>query len=443
MEIQPQRWGANLALAGQSWLAAITAITRLGINGRQSDNEREQINILNTAYLLIILPIWLVLCSSYWLAERWPAGLVMAAGVVALSALVVLHSQGHLGLRNYGQFSLPLVFLIPIAVALALGGYLRSGLETNWSLATPLLAILLDQPRTARRWFALLVALNVAMLLLPGEYIQPSTSPYLWIRASQIFNHLGMLTAIYLCLDYLHKQQKLAILQLDSFAATVSHELRNPLTSVGLGLAHVLRQQERLSDSQRLALQTASQEASRCQLILGDLLAISRGDPHRQSQTLTSLDPYPLVVAMGESLGQSLGLTLTITSPEPGPQRWVVADPLRLRQVLENLIENSAKYSDRQQPVDITIAAAAGEQQLLIQLADRGAKLSSQDCLTMFQPFTRLANASGKPGNGLGLTVVRRLVNGMGGTVSASPRQGGGLVMNLVLLRSAIPPSST
>jgi signal transduction histidine kinase len=178
-------------------------------------------------------------------------------------------------------------------------------------------------------------------------------------------------------------------------------------------------------------------------LILGDLLAISRGDPHRQSQTLTSLDPYALVVAMGETLGQSLGLTLTITSPEPGPQRWVVADPMRLRQVLENLIENSAKYSDLQQPVDITIAAAAGEQQLLIQLADRGAKLSSQDCLTMFQPFTRLANASGKPGNGLGLTVVRRLVNGMGGTVSASPRQGGGLVMNLVLLRSAIPPSST
>ena len=54
MEIQPQRWGANLVNAGQSWLAAITAITRLGINGRQSDTEREQINILNTAYLLII-----------------------------------------------------------------------------------------------------------------------------------------------------------------------------------------------------------------------------------------------------------------------------------------------------------------------------------------------------------------------------------------------------
>ena len=433
MEIQPQRWGANLALAGQSWLAAITAITRLGINGRQSDNEREQINILNTAYLLIILPIRLVLCSSYWLSERWPAGLVMAAGVVALSALVVLHSQGTMGLRNYGQFSLPLVFLIPIAVALALGSPLRSGLETNWSLATPLLAILLDQPRAARRWFALLVALNVAMLLLAGEYIQPSTSQSLWIRSSQIFNHLGMLTAIYLCLDYLHKQQKLAILQLDSFAATVSHELRNPLTSVGLGLAHVLRQQERLSDSQRLALQTASQEASRCQLILGDLLAISRGDPHRQSQTLTSLDPYLLVVAIGESLGQSLGLSLTITSPEPGPQRWVVADPLRLRQVLENLIENSAKYSDLEQPVDITIAAAAGEQQLLIQLADRGQGLNAPELAKIFSPFFRASNAKGKTGSGLGLYVVRSIVETMHGSVSAAARPGGGTVMTVTL----------
>ena len=433
MEIKPQRWGANLALAGQSWLAAITAITRLGINGRQSDNEREQINILNTAYLLIILPIWLVLCSSYWLSERWPAGLVMAAGVVALSALVVLHSQGTMGLRDYGQLSLTLVFLIPIAVALALGAPLRSGLETNWSLATPLLAILLDQPRAARRWFALLVALNVAMLLLAGEYIQPSTSQSLWIRSSQIFNHLGMLTAIYLCLDYLHKQQKLAILQLDSFAATVSHELRNPLTSVGLGLAHVLRQQERLSDSQRLALQTASQEASRCQLILGDLLAISRGDPHRQSQTLTSLDPYPLVVAIGETLGQSLGLTLTITSPEPGPQRWVVADPLRLRQVLENLIENSAKYSDLEQPVDITIAAAAGEQQLLIQLADRGQGLNAPELAKIFSPFFRASNAKGKTGSGLGLYVVRSIVETMHGSVSAAARPGGGIVVTVTL----------
>ena len=433
MEIQPQRWGANLVNAGQSWLDAITAITRLGINGSQSDTEREQINILNTAYLLIILPIWLVLCSSYWLAERWPAGLVMAAGVVALSALVILHSQGTMGLRNYGQFSLPLVFLIPIAVALALGSPLRSGLETNWSLATPLLAILLDQPRAARRWFALLVALNVAMLLLAGEYIQPSTSQSLWIRSSQIFNHLGMLTAIYLCLDYLHKQQKLAILQLDSFAATVSHELRNPLTSVGLGLAHVLRQQERLSDSQRLALQTASQEASRCQLILGDLLAISRGDPHRQSQTLTSLDPYLLVVAIGESLGQSLGLSLTITSPEPGPQRWVVADPLRLRQVLENLIENSAKYSDHQQSVDITIAAAAGEQQLLIQLADRGQGLNAPELAKIFSPFFRASNAKGKTGSGLGLYVVRSIVETMHGSVSAAARPGGGIVVAVTL----------
>jgi signal transduction histidine kinase len=293
MEIQPQRWGTKLAVRGQSWLAALQGITRLGINGLQSDNEQRQINIINTAYLLIILPIWLLLCGSYWLAARWSAGLVMATGLIALSALVILHSQGKLGLRSYGQWSLPLVFLIPIAGALCMGEHLRSGLLTNWSLATPLLAILLDQPRTARRWFLLLVAINVGMLLLPGEFIRPPTAAAVWIKSWQIFNRVGMLTAMYLCLDYLHKQHQQAILQLDTFAATVSHELRNPLTSVGLGLAHVLRQQERLSDSQRLAVQTASLEASRCQLSLGDLLAISRGDPHRQSQALTSLGLAP------------------------------------------------------------------------------------------------------------------------------------------------------
>jgi signal transduction histidine kinase len=252
-----------------------------------------------------------------------------------------------------------------------------------------------------------------------------------------------MLTAIYLCLDYLHKQHQQAILQLDTFAASVSHELRNPLTSVGLGLAHVLRQQERLSDSQRLAVQTASQEASRCQVILGDLLALSRGDSHKQSQTLTSLDPYPLVLAICEPLRKSLGVSLTIKSPVPGQPRWVVADPLRLQQVFENLIENCAKYSDRQQPIEISFGAADGDQQLLIQLADRGSELSSQDCLAMFKPFTRLANSGGKPGSGLGLTVVRRLVDGMGGTIRATPRQGGGLIMGMTLMRTAWPRSPT
>jgi len=443
MEIKPQPWGTKLAVTNQSWLATLQGVTRLGINSLQSDNEQRQINVINTAYLLIILPIWLLLCGSYWLATRWSAGLVMAAGVIALSALVILHSQGKLGLRTYGQWSLPLVFLIPITVALCLGGHLRSGLVTNWSLATPLLAILLDQPRTARRWFLLLVAITVAMLLLPGEFIRPPTAAAVWIKSWQIFNRVGMLTAIYLCLDYLHKQHQQAILQLDTFAASVSHELRNPLTSVGLGLAHVLRQQERLSDSQRLAVQTASQEASRCQVILGDLLALSRGDSHKQSQTLTSLDPYPLVLAICEPLRKSLGVSLTIKSPVPGQPRWVVADPLRLQQVFENLIENCAKYSDRQQPIEISFGAADGDQQLLIQLADRGSELSSQDCLAMFKPFTRLANSGGKPGSGLGLTVVRRLVDGMGGTIRATPRQGGGLIMGMTLMRTAWPRSPT
>ena len=441
MEPRAYSGGARMAAPAKAWLAAIQGATRLGIKGVQSDNEQRQITVINTAYLLIILPIWLLLSSSYLIAARWSAGLVMAAGVIALSALVILHSQGKLGLRTYGQWSLPLVFLIPIAVALCLGDQLRSGLVTNWSLATPLLAILLDQPSTARRWFLLLLAITVAMLLLPGEFIQPLTATAVWIQAWQIFNRVGMLAAIYLCLNYLHKQHQQAILLLDTFAATVSHELRNPLTSVGLGLAHVLRQQERLNDSQRLALQTASQEANRCQMILGDLLTLSRSDGHRQSQTLTTMDPYPLLLAVGEPLGQSLGVTLTITSPAPPSQRWVLADPMRLHQVIENLIENSAKYSDRQQPVELTITAPESDPLLLIQVADRGAHLSSQDCLAIFKPFTRLANASGKPGSGLGLTVVRRLVNGMGGTISAAPRKGGGLIVTLHLVRSAWPPS--
>jgi len=95
-----------MAAPAKAWLAAIQGATRLGIKGVQSDNEQRQITVINTAYLLIILPIWLLLSSSYLIAARWSAGLVMAAGVIALSALVILHSHEKLGLRTYGQWSL-------------------------------------------------------------------------------------------------------------------------------------------------------------------------------------------------------------------------------------------------------------------------------------------------------------------------------------------------
>ena len=57
----------------------------------------------------------------------------MVAGVVGLASLVILHGQGYLSLHKYGLYSLPIVFLVPIGVALALGGYLSGGLVTNWS----------------------------------------------------------------------------------------------------------------------------------------------------------------------------------------------------------------------------------------------------------------------------------------------------------------------
>ena len=103
--------------------------------------------------------------------------------------------------------------------------------------------------------------------------------------------------------------------------------------------------------------------------------------------------------------------------------------------MVANLLENSANYADPRQPIDLAIRAHHDGDQIQIQVADRGATLTNQDCLAMLKPFTRLANASAIAGNGLGLTVVRRLAWAMGGRVRATPRPGGGLVVSLFLPR--------
>ena len=84
----------------------------------------------------------------------------------------------------------------------------------------------------------------------------------------------------------------------------------------------------------------------------------------------------------------------------------------------------------------MAINADPGDTYLQIQVADRGAQLSSQQCQDIFTPFYRLATPSEKPGSGLGLTLVRRFAEAMGGSVRARPRVGGGLLVSLVLPRT-------
>ena len=316
-----------------------------------------------------------------------------------------------------------------------MGGYYNSYLVMVWSLRTPMLAILLGRPQAARRWLGCFLICNLLVIEVFSLYPGSST-----VRLNHdsllVFNGIGIGLLIYVTLLYMHRQHQQAIEKVDQFASLIAHELRNPLTSISLGIAHALRQRQRLSASQIEDLEAARAEAERSQLILQDLLQISRVPTEESSLLRQRIDAYPLLVIVAEQAQAQLGVVVQIECLLGESERLLWSAPNAFNQMAWNLLENSAKYADRHLPIEIVITADHAAEHLQIQVADRGASLSSQDCRAMLKPFTRLATAGSHPGSGLGLTVVRRLAVGNGGTISATPRPGGGLVVSLSLPRA-------
>jgi signal transduction histidine kinase len=410
-------------------------LQNLGLRGDQSQQDQKQILILNTFNLLAILPLNVLLGCAYALEGLWPGSLLMGLSFGLLVAFMAGHSHGKIGLIAYRQYSLFISFACPFILTFLLGGYHNSGLVMLWSLRTPMLAILLGRTQTARNWLGFFISLNLLVIAVFHAHHSSSETGFDY-NGLFAFNGIGVGILIYSCLLHLQRQHQQAIEQLDQFASLVAHELRNPLTSISLGITHGLRQRERLSPNQFEALETARAEAERIEAILQDLLQISRPPAGHPDLIRQRLDPYPLVWNLAAQAQAQFGIVVAIDCPLGEAERLLWAAPNMVAQMVWNLLENSAKYSDPHQPIAIAIRADRDAGQIQIEVSDRGATFSSQDCLAMLQPFTRLANASDNPGSGLGLTLVRRLASGMGGAISATPRPGGGLVVSLVLPRA-------
>ena len=204
------------------------------------------------------------------------------------------------------------------------------------------------------------------------------------------------------------------------FVSTVSHELRTPLTIVQDYLHRTIRRSDNLSSGQLKGLQTAEDESIRMRRLLDDLLDLSRSDSGRLSishEPLQLIDQLDQVVTLARS---TLSRRLELNLPELTDSDAVIvqSDPARLRQVLLDLIENADKYSPNDRPIRLTLRL---EQEFAcIDVIDEGIGIPADELERVFERFQRASNATEKSGSGLGLSVVKLLVEGMGGTIGVS-----------------------
>ncbi|MEV0412323.1 PAS domain-containing sensor histidine kinase [Streptomyces sp. NPDC050448] len=218
--------------------------------------------------------------------------------------------------------------------------------------------------------------------------------------------------------------------------ATVAHELRSPLTSVKGFTATLLAKWERFTDDQkRLMLETVDADANRVTRLIAELLDISRIDSGRLE---VRRQPVDLATAVGRHVQ-------ALTANGQAPDRFLVrvcrslpdlwADPDKIDQILGNLLENAVRHGDGTVTIDVsptslTNAAGKTEKGTAVTVTDEGPGIPEE---SMGRVFTRFWRGSKRGGTGLGLYIVKGIVEAHGGTITVGRGPGGGAEFRFIL----------
>ncbi|MEO8059602.1 MAG: PAS domain-containing protein [Burkholderiales bacterium] len=223
------------------------------------------------------------------------------------------------------------------------------------------------------------------------------------------------------------------------FLSRMSHELRTPLNAV-LGFTQLLQSDIGLqrSPSQTVQLGHIRSAGEHLLALINDVLDLSS----LEAGTLRlDLKPVDLASAVAQALPLVAGLAVKhgVTLHTGAVAGRVLADPTRLRQVLINLLANAIKYN--RPSGQVVVEADSGANKVCLRVRDTGRGLSAEQLSHLFEPFNRLGmEREGIEGSGIGLTVVKALVEGMGGHIGASSLLGHGTVFELSLAATAGAP---
>jgi signal transduction histidine kinase len=203
----------------------------------------------------------------------------------------------------------------------------------------------------------------------------------------------------------------------DEFLALLAHELRNPLAPIGNGLQilGIAGDDAPLREETRVMMERQFEHLVRLVDDLLDVSRIARGKIELRTERITADAALDRAVEAVRPLIDGQGHRLTIRRPnEP---LWLRADPVRLTQVITNLLTNAARYTDR--GGEITLFARSEPGWVVIGVRDNGIGIPAEFLPRVFDMFLQAEQGLQRGGLGLGLTIVKSLVKMHGGTVEA------------------------
>jgi signal transduction histidine kinase/ActR/RegA family two-component response regulator len=212
------------------------------------------------------------------------------------------------------------------------------------------------------------------------------------------------------------------------FLATMSHEIRTPLNGV-LGIAHVLKREGR--DPGRLAMVDTIIGSGELLLgILNDVLDMAKIEAGKLEIVPRPVDPVLVLgdlASLWRVTAEAKGLFLAIDAAD-GPGQWVSLDPVRLRQILFNLVGNAIKFTDAGGVTVSVVRTRPGW--VRFEVADTGPGIEASEQAQLFRPFAQVETGTRRAagGTGLGLAIARRLAALMGGELGLDSAPGAGAV---------------
>ncbi len=215
----------------------------------------------------------------------------------------------------------------------------------------------------------------------------------------------------------LHLNEELKSLneELDSFSYTISHDLGTPLTVMKLN-AQLLQNSQRSNPEVQRKLQSILHEIEGMEQMMRNVLQLSRA---KSSELKTEvISTRPLIEKVVADVRLTFGSDHTIIHIDNCPD--VLADHTMLTQIFQNVIGNAVKYSSKADIPTIHISGQSDGDRILYRIRDNGIGIPPHEYANLFKIFTRLDNARGFQGNGVGLSIVHRLMERLGGSITCN-----------------------
>jgi signal transduction histidine kinase/CHASE1-domain containing sensor protein len=233
----------------------------------------------------------------------------------------------------------------------------------------------------------------------------------------------------------LHERAQEAVAARDEFLSIASHELKTPLTSLVLH-ADSLRAAARRGQVEQVGrkAEVIRRNVDRLSRLVTSLLDISRISAGRLDLEIEEVDLAEVardVAARFEDEARRAGCTIRIKADEPVVGRW---DRMRIDQVATNLLSNALKYGAGK-PVEMVVEGDGPR--AILSVRDHGIGISEEDQRRIFQRFERAVSKRNYGGFGLGLWIVRQIVESLGGRVRVQSAPGGGSLFTVELRRGA------